>query len=519
MAEGARAGSGADLAVAVTGIAGRAAGRRPSRSGLTYVAAADADGCGRSPLRLVAATGSRNKRRQRGGGARAAARARVDAARRDPPSDPRGGGDRARPRAVRDRPPIRPGRTDPRRRGGAAPARAAAALLGRAAGADRRSGCDPGAVAALARRRSTRPGSRHAGATIPPTSPRVPRPDRLAVTQGPDRGRSGPPGAARAARELGIPARALAAGRRRRGASGGRSSGSPGRTARAPPPAGSSTSSSRRARIRRPSSGRCCRQRSTGGAAGDRPAGGAAIGVRRRGRRVRRQLRPVPAGVVVVLTSVEWDHPDVFADRAAVIDAFEALDRAATSPGPARRSAANARRRRRGLGRRERARLGLARLAGHGRRDGRSSAGPPPRAGVARAASPSSSRRPPVPRRPLLGRITGCDPNGDDARDQRPRPARRAGHGRARDRRPPQRGQCPRRGRGRLALGLEPGAIRARLASFAGRRPAPRAQGRGRAGSSSTTTTATTRRRSVETLARRPPARAGPAGSGRSTSR
>ncbi len=43
---------------------------------------------------------------------------------------------------------------------------------------------------------------------------------------------------------------------------------------------------------------------------------------------------------VIVLTSAEWDHPDVFADRAAVIAAFEAwirraaLDRPAGAPGP-----------------------------------------------------------------------------------------------------------------------------------------------------------------------------------------
>jgi hypothetical protein len=27
-----------------------------------------------------------------------------------------------------------------------------------------------------------------------------------------------------------------------------------------------------------------------------------------------------------VLTSAEWDHPDVFADRAAVLAAFEGVD-------------------------------------------------------------------------------------------------------------------------------------------------------------------------------------------------
>jgi UDP-N-acetylmuramate--alanine ligase len=37
---------------------------------------------------------------------------------------------------------------------------------------------------------------------------------------------------------------------------------------------------------------------------------------------------------VAILTSAEWDHPDVFADRAAVLDAFEAWIRA-MRPGPA----------------------------------------------------------------------------------------------------------------------------------------------------------------------------------------
>ena len=52
-----------------------------------------------------------------------------------------------------------------------------------------------------------------------------------------------------------------------------------------------------------------------------RIGGGAAI--RRRGRRIRRQLRRVPARRRV-LTGAEWDHPDVFADEAAVIDTFVA---------------------------------------------------------------------------------------------------------------------------------------------------------------------------------------------------
>ena len=41
---------------------------------------------------------------------------------------------------------------------------------------------------------------------------------------------------------------------------------------------------------------------------------------------------------VIVLTSAEWDHPDVFADRAAVIDAFESwVRRSAEGRGPGRR--------------------------------------------------------------------------------------------------------------------------------------------------------------------------------------
>jgi UDP-N-acetylmuramate--alanine ligase len=39
---------------------------------------------------------------------------------------------------------------------------------------------------------------------------------------------------------------------------------------------------------------------------------------------------------VIVMTSVEWDHPDVFADRAAVLDAFEAWIRRAPSGGHGR---------------------------------------------------------------------------------------------------------------------------------------------------------------------------------------
>ena len=41
---------------------------------------------------------------------------------------------------------------------------------------------------------------------------------------------------------------------------------------------------------------------------------------------------------VAILTSAEWDHPDVFADRAAVLAAFEAWLRGAV-PGPGRRAA------------------------------------------------------------------------------------------------------------------------------------------------------------------------------------
>ena len=201
---------------------------------------------------------------------------------------------------------------------------------------------------------------------------------------------------------------------------------------------------------------------------------------------------------VAVLTSAEWDHPDVFADRAAVLAAFEAWIRpmAGRRRAGRRRHAAGARRER---GRRGRRGAGGAprRLAGPDRGD---------RARRRRAAARRDVRaghRGPVP-------DGGRPGDGAPGPDHRPRTrdattldiagarsARRPGHGAPADGGPPQRRErARRRGRGR---GRGPGR---RTPSWRGSRGSAASGGGSsararRRASSCTTTTATTRRRSA----------------------
>ena len=215
---------------------------------------------------------------------------------------------------------------------------------------------------------------------------------------------------------------------------------------------------------------------------------------------------------LAVLTSAEWDHPDVFADEDAVVAAFEAWIRRA--PDVARPLVANVGDpgveavldRLRGLAgdRSSRTRSSTRRRSGWAATRGRSASGSRPRTGprrrssagspasdpaVARRSSSTASTHWPDPSRP------GCRP---PAATTRPTPSR---------------WPAPRRARP-----AHPTRSRRRAGHVRGDRSAPRAQGRGG------------RRRGLRRLrpppdgdprdaGRRPPARAGPAASGPSTSR
>ena len=286
MATGGRDRTGADLAVAVTGIAGPDGGTPAKPVGLTYVAVADAVGVA---VKRHVWSGDRQHEQapQRGGGARPPARTGrglgvTSAAERVgaglAPSRP------ARPiRTLRAHPRRRRGRRR-RERGGAAGL----------AGGRRRV-----AAATRAARRPTRRRSTRSGSTIEPT-PRSgatsrgrPHPDRLAVTKAltaidPDN-----PELA-AARAAGIPLEPwqqvvadAAVGRTLVGVAG--THGKSTTVGLAGPRAG---------RGRRGSVG--VRRGAAAGGHHRRHAGDRALGqrrrVRRRGRRVRRQLRRLPAG-------------------------------------------------------------------------------------------------------------------------------------------------------------------------------------------------------------------------------
>ena len=120
---------------------------------------------------------------------------------------------------------------------------------------------------------------------------------------------------------------------------------------------------------------------------------------------------------VAVLTSAEWDHPDVFADRAAVLAAFEALDPPrGRSPGPAGQA------RRPCSSRTSPTRASPSSPSGWptgpaGSSRPRSSTSAPQRAsGFARGIA-ERFRTAAGPAEALLGRITAVGPRGDDARD------------------------------------------------------------------------------------------------------
>ena len=155
-------------------------------------------------------------------------------------------------------------------------------------------GCDPGGPSPYTRGARGRRHRARRGSTTPRTSTRHAPPDRLAVTKALTAIAPDHPELA-AARAAGIPIepwqQVIADAALGRTLVGGR----PGRTARARPRAGSSTSSSPAGADpvgvrRRAAAGGPHRRR-----AGDRPAGHGS-GLRRRGRRVRGQLRRLPAG-------------------------------------------------------------------------------------------------------------------------------------------------------------------------------------------------------------------------------
>ena len=128
---------------------------------------------------------------------------------------------------------------------------------------------------------------------------------------------------------------------------------------------------------------------------------------------------------VIVLTSAEWDHPDVFADRAAVLAAFEAWIRRAGEPAdgatPAPVLVANVGDAGSPSSSRGSAdwpgRIVATALVGRGaaadRRLRPRDRGPVPQRGRARRGAPRPDHR--------------DGPRGDDARDRGPRPARRPG--------------------------------------------------------------------------------------------
>ena len=253
------------------------------------------------------------------------------------------------------------------------------------------------------------------------------------------------------------------------------------------------------------------------GRARRRPRAGARGGVRRRGGRVRRQLRPVPA---------RGRGPDlgrVGPPRRVRGPRRRSSRRSrpgsgAWRPWPGRR-AAGPRRERRRRGRRRAGRRGSPTGRADRRRRARRRRAAARRR-LSRAGSPSGSRTAAGPATALLGRITAADPDATDAsRSQGLDPLAGPVTVAPADRRPPQRRErAGRRRRGARPLGLGAG----RRSSRGWRRSRASAGGSSararRRASSSTTTTATTRPRS----ARRSPrsASASPAGGyGRCTSR
>ena len=414
--------------------------------GLTYLAAAGPRRHGRSPLRHGRATGARTSRSSaEASPSRCSSRAADAAAGSESPTPrpsqpgrpPRGHDPHRRPRSGRASPrlavarPIRARGADPRRRGGRR-------RRERGRAPRRRGRRDRRAAATPARRLAVHAGPRRGRASTVarghdpgPRDRRAPAPDRLAVTKAltaidPDH-----PELA-AARELGIPLEAVAAGRRRCGRRADARRRSPGRTARARPPAGSSTSSSRRARI--PSALRrgAARPGDHRRAAGHRATGG---GDRRSSSRPTSTPatstptgRPSPS-----LTNVEWDHPDVFADRGGGhrrLRGAGSTPRPSPGPEPAPRpssSPTSPTRAPRRLVRRVApdwpGRLVVTALVDGPRQ---------PRGRRRSAASPSSSPRRPVRRAVAHRPDRRLGPERDDDRDRRARPAgRRAGDRRA----------------------------------------------------------------------------------------
>ena len=255
------------------------------------------------------------------------------------------------------------------------------------------------------------------------------------------------------------------------------------------------------------------------GAAGDRPPGRGGR-VRRGGGRVRRQLRPVPAG---------RHRPDLrrVGPPGRVRGPRGGASRRSRpgSAAPATRDAGAGRRRRRSSWRTSPTRASRSSRTGWvtgpaGSSPRRSWTSAPQRLGRLRARDRGPVRaRPPGRRQPLLGRITAAEPGRRRSSRSRAWTRWRVRCRSGCDGRPPQRRQCAgRRGRGLPRSGCAPAAIApglggVRAASGAGSSARAR-----RAASSSTTTTATTRRRS----ARRSPRSASgsrAAGSGPSTSR
>ena len=204
---------------------------------------------------------------------------------------------------------------------------------------------------------------------------------------------------------------------------------------------------------------------------------------------------------VIVLTSAEWDHPDVFADRAAVLAAFERWIRRAAEPatGDGRPPGPGRERRRRGRGRARRAAGRLARAdRGHARwSTWRRSAWAATRAGIAdrfaqrrrtgraRCSAGSSATDPEA----TTLELAGLDPLAGPTRVRLPTAGR---HNAA---------NALGVAGAAAAVGAGARADRDRPRRVRRRRAAPRAQGRGRRASRCTTTTATIPTAIRETLA------------------
>ena len=294
------------------------------------------------------------------------------------------------------------------------------------------SGCDPGRAVAVHRRARGRRHPARLGHDPAHVTARRRRPDRLAVTKAltaidPDHPEL------RAARELGIPVEpwqqvvADAAASRTLVAVAGTH--------------GKSTTAGWLVHVlvaagRDPSAfvGALLPPALTGGVAGD-GASGSGADVRRRGRRVRRQLRPVPARRSRS-SHAEWDHPDVFADADAVL-------RRVRRRGSARRAGRAA------TARRQRRRCRASRPSSSAWRDAWHvvAALAPVDGSADWRASARDGRRPAS----AVGRIVAERPGRDDARDRRPRRRWRTARDPAADRGPAQRrerARCRRGGAG-----------------------------------------------------------------------